>query len=264
MKVTAPDGSTVTSGNGSVADGRFIATEFPEADKTYVSIGKPPAGRYLVETLGGSAQITTTRLANGIPDAKVSAKLRGKGRKRTLRFSARRIAGQRITFAEQSSGGLYREFATTGKSRGTVKLRPANSKQRRRRIIALVEQDGLPRARLALARFKGPKYRPAARPRKLRARRRGSRLLVSWRPVKGAKEYRVRVSLPKDGRKVLRYVKGKRRPKLKLAGLERNDRGRITVEAIGADAQPGKTAKAKLKPEKKRKGKGKRKKKGRR
>ena len=253
VKVTAPDGSSVTSEAQPVMSGRFIATEFAEAQKTYVQIGEPPAGGYTIEAQPESVQIAEARLAAGLPDPRVRAKVTGTGRTRKLHYSMRRIGGQRVTFAEQSGGGLYREFARTKKARGKVTFRPVESRQRRRRIVALVEQNGLPRARLDLARYTAPKPRRAAKPRKLRVRRKGAKLVAKWRKVRGASGYKVRIVLPKDGRRIVRHLKPKRH-RISLGGIEANDRGSISVQAVGRDARPGRAAKAKLKPRRSRKG----------
>lgn len=248
VTVTAPDGSSVTSGAGPVANGRFIATEFAEAGKTYVSIGKPPAGVYTIDAVDGSVPITGARLAEGLPDPSANGSVRAKGDKRTLSYRIRPIAGQKVTFAEQSAGGLYHEFATVTKASGRITFEPIESRDRKRAIVAIVEQDGVPRARLNVAAFTAPKPVPLARP-SARIRRSGKRLLVSWKNVRRAHGYRVRVDLPRDGRHELRFT-GSRQRKLTLRGLEPDDIGRVTVQAIGADGQPGKGGTAKLKAQK--------------
>ncbi len=83
------------------------------------------------------------------------------------------------------------------------------------------------------------------------AKRSGKRLLISWNRVKGARGYEVRVSLPRDGRRLLFFPAG-RKHGLKVKGIEGSDNGRITVAAIGADLKTGKPGKAKLRQEKRR------------
>jgi hypothetical protein len=249
VRVTAPSGEQVTTGPGPRVVGRFITQQFDEAATTYVSIGQPPAGGYTIEPEPGSPPIERVSLARGLPDPSVSATVRGTGRTRTLRYRIRTIAGQRVTFAEQSAGGLYRELSTTRKARGRISFHPKNSSQRRRRIVALVEQNGYPRAKLQLARFTAPKPRPLARPRRVQIRRKGAKLIVRWSKVKRARGYELRIILPRDGRRLLRTTKPGRR-KLTIGGLERNDTGTVTVRAIDDDASPGKprTARLRAKP----------------
>ena len=248
VTVTAPDGGTVTSGPGTVAGGRFIATEFGEAQKTYVTIGKPPAGAYTIEAGAGSVPVTGAKVAEGLPDPSVSGSVGGGGAKRTLRYRIRGIEGQTVTFAEQSDGGLYRELATPKKLSGRLTFRPAESVQRKRTIVALVDQDGAPRARLTIGSFTAPKPRALSKPR-VRATRSGKRLVVSWKSVKGARGYRVRVDLARDGRHELRYTRPRTR-KLTFRNLEASDIGRIAVQAIGANGRPGKAGTAKLRAKK--------------
>jgi hypothetical protein len=247
VTVTAPDGSSVTSAPQPVLDRRFIAQEFAEAQKTYVSIGEPPGGRYTIQTEAGSPAVKSIGLARGLPDPKVTAKVTGKGRTRTLRYRVRKIAGQRVTLAEQSAGGLYREVARTRKARGRIRFHPTNSRSRRRQIFALVEQNGYPRAKLAVARFTAPKPRRLSRPTRVRVRRKGKRLIVRWSKVKRAHGYEVRINLPRDGRRLLRFT-ARRKRRLAVGGLERNDRARVVVRAIDDAANPGKPRKARLRP----------------
>ncbi len=247
VRVVAPDGSSISSGPEATAAGRFLAEELGEAHRTYVSIGEPPAGTYTVEELPGSAAVTRTRIAEGLPPPRVKVRVVGKGRKRGLRYSVRKIRGQRVTFAEQSRSGLYQVLGSTAKRRGHISFRPRLTTGRKRRIVALVEENGLPRARLLLARFKAPKRHLAAKPRGLRIRRRGGKLLVAWRGVRGAEGYRVRVALPRDGRNLLRFL-GPELRRLRLRRVEADDSARVLVQAIGQDARPGKPARAKLKP----------------
>jgi hypothetical protein len=177
----------------------------------------------------------------------VTARVEGKGATRTLRYRVRRIAGQRVTFAEQTAGGLYRELASTRNARGRITFRPADSSRRRRRIVALVEQDGYPRAKLALARFTAPKPRRLAGPRRVRIRRKGQRLVLRWSKVRRARGYEVRIDLPRDGRRLLRFTKPGRRS-LAIRGLERNDTSTVTVRAIDNAATLGKARRASLGP----------------
>jgi hypothetical protein len=253
VTVTAPSGEQVTTGSEPAAVGRFITQALDEAAATYVSIGEPPAGRYTIEPAPGSPPIERVSLARGLPDPSVTATVTGTGRRRALRYRIRTVAGQRVTFAEQSAGGLYRELATTRNARGRIRFRPENSSQRKRRIVAVVEQNGYPRAKLELARFTAPTPRPLARPRRVRTRRTGTKLIVRWSKVERARGYELRIDLPRDGRRLLRITKPGSRS-LTIAGLERNDRGTVTVRAIDDEANPGKPRTARLRPKPGRRG----------
>ena len=186
--------------------------------------------------------------AAGLPQPAIKAEVSGRGQRRSLGFRLARAAGQRVTFAEES-GRVYREIGTTAKARGTIAFRPAPGPGGRRRIVAVVEQGGIPYAKLTVARYKAPPQRRPAAPRRLRLRRAGARLAISWRPVKGARGYQVRVDLPRDGRRLLFFPPPKRHG-LRVKGLERSDLARVRVAAIGTELRSGHVAKAKLKPAK--------------
>ena len=89
VTVTAPSGEQVTTGSEPAAVGRFITQQFDEAATTYVSIGQPPAGRYTIAPAPGSPPIDRIGLARGLPDPKVTAKVTGKRRTRTLQLPDR-------------------------------------------------------------------------------------------------------------------------------------------------------------------------------
>ncbi|HEY1276186.1 MAG TPA: hypothetical protein VGF25_14825 [Thermoleophilaceae bacterium] len=247
VTVTAPDGSLVTSRPAAVVAGRFVAQELAEPATTYVLIGKPPGGPYRIEPAPGSPPLAGVSIARGLPDPRVTARVTGKGGRRALRYRIRRIEGQRVTFAEQAAGGLYRELGSTGRARGRMAFHPAGYGARKRRIVALVEQDGYPRAKLALARFTAPKARRLARPRRVTVQRKRGRAIVRWSRVRGAGGYEVRINLPRDGRRLLRSTKAGRR-RLVVGGLEPGDTGRVTVRAIDEAANLGTARRASLRP----------------
>lgn len=189
----------------------------------------------------------------------VKASVKGKGRKRSLRFRMPGAPGRRVTFAEEAKR-VYREIGATAKARGSFRFRPAPGPGGKRRIVAILEQDGVPYDKLTVARYKAPPSRRPRRPRRVHLRRRGGKLVLSWAKVRGARGYEVRVSLPRDGRRLLFFPAPKRHA-LRIRGIERTDVARVRIAAIGADLRTGRAAKAKLKPakkKKKRRGRGKR------
>jgi hypothetical protein len=180
------------------------------------------------------------------PRAAVRATVKGRGRKRTLRFRLPRVAGQRITFAEEGKR-VYATIGSTAKARGALSFRPAPGPGGRRRIVAIVEQDGVPYEKVTVARYKAPPTPRLRSSRQVEAKRRGRKLAIGWARVKGARGYQVRVDLPRDGRRLLFFPAPKKNG-LRVRGVERSDLARVSVTAIGPDLRPGRTAKAKLKP----------------
>lgn len=174
------------------------------------------------------------------------ASVRGKGRKRTLRYRARLAAGQRVTFAEEARRA-YREIGSARKGRGDIGFRPAPGPGGKRRIVAIVEQGGVPISKTTVARYRAPGTPRARAPRRVAARRAGRKLVVGWSRVRGAAGYAVRVDLPRDGRRLL-FFPPPRRHGLRVRGLERSDLARVSVAALGPDLRAGNPTKAKLKP----------------
>ena len=250
--LTAPNGEQVASNDGTLEQGRFRVTKIPEASRTMIQIDRPPGGAYTIDTEPGSVPIARVLTARSLPKPKVSAKVVGKGRKRFLQYRIKRIAGQRVTFAEQA-GGVYRELGTPRRLRGRLRFSPAPGPRGRRAIFAILDQDGAPRAKLRVARYLAPRTARLRRPGKVGIRRRGGKLIVTWSRVRGARGYRVRVNLPRDGRRLLRFTKpGKR--SLRINRVERNDRARVLIAALGPDLRPGRDAVVQLRPKKSRKG----------
>jgi hypothetical protein len=163
---------------------------------TYVVLAHPVAGHWRV-TGDGIAEVRTAPVR---PQPKVSATLRG----HRLAYRITPVKGQRVTF-EEHGRGVSRTIARATRS-GRVKFRPADGRGGRRTIVALVEQDGLPRRRITVARFTAPPRRLPAKPGAVKigggaqiARARG--VAITWRPAKRAVRYGVTVKL-QDGRRL--------------------------------------------------------------
>ena len=60
-----------------------------------------------------------------------------------------------VTFAEVGGENLH-EIGTAQGARGTLEFAPADGPAGKRKIVALIDQDGLPRPRVALASFTAP------------------------------------------------------------------------------------------------------------
>ena len=249
VTVTAPNGETVTGGAGVVEAGRFRITPTPQESRTYVQIDAPPGGSYRLDAQPGSAPIARVLAAHSLPDPSVRAVVRGAARSRTLSYRIRAIDGQQVTFAEQAAG-VYREIGVARGTRGSLRFRPADGPGGRRQIVAVVEQDGVPRDRLVAGTYTAPRPVRLAAPRVV-ARRRGSRLTVRWTRVAEARGYQVRVTMPRDGRR-LAFFTARGRRSLAITGVEPSDNATVLVSAVGRDARAGRAGKATLKPSKQR------------
>ncbi len=245
VRLVAPGGATLTSPTppATSATGDLGAIG-PNAGQstTYTLLRKPAAGAWRLEELSGSAPITRVLLARGLPKPKVSGGVRRvRGRQFRLSFRARRIAGQRLRFYEMGRGVAHRIDATR-KAKGRIDFRAADGPRSKRSVVALVDSNGSLRARLKVAKFQAPRPVLLRAPRKLRARRRGSKLVVGWKPMAHAARYAVRIRL-RDGRRLTLVTQQHGLTVKRVPGI---DSASIMVSALKADNTPGRTAKTRL------------------
>jgi hypothetical protein len=105
ITVTAPGGETIASTpTGLARSAHMVVYSDPGASRTHVLIGKPPAGAYTIATQAGSVPIAAVRHADGLPAPSVRARLGGRGYRRTLRYTIKTIAGQKVRFLERAGG----------------------------------------------------------------------------------------------------------------------------------------------------------------
>lgn len=239
--LTGPDGRQVTTPDAGppVKGPGFIAFADAASSTTYVLLSRPPAGRWTVATRPGSPAVSRIATARGLPAVRVSATVGGRGRSRTVRYRVRTIDGQRVTLIERTSDGAQHVLGAAVGSAGTLRFRPDDLRRRSRSVVALVEQDGLPRAAVVVARYTAPPRLRPARVRGLKLRRRGSRLTVSWRKARYAVRYRVVIRNPRDGTTRLVVT---RRTRTTIGGIERRDRIDVRVRGLRPDGRPGPSA----------------------
>jgi hypothetical protein len=171
-------------------------------------VRKPSGGAWTL-TDDGAVPIRRIRQSVGLPRPSVRARVSGRGRRRVLHWRLNPISGQRVRFVE-SRRGVHKVIATTRARSGKVAFRPAEGPGGRRRIVALVEQNGLPRTSLSAGSYSAPPRSRPGRPRRARIRRRGSTLVVSWRPARPGFRHAVHVRLS-DRRGLVRIVSARRR-----------------------------------------------------
>jgi hypothetical protein len=182
-----------------VADGR-LAFRNPDDATTYFAVAKPRPGRWTLTVEPGSAPVVQTRRANALPRLRIRARVRGHGRTRTLRWSVGRRAGRRVTFFQRSGAGARRIVVARGRH-GAARFHPLAGRSPRRRVVALVEQGGVPQEVRTVDRFRASTRRPG-RPRRVHVRHRRHAVVVSWSRAAGASRYRVMMRIS-DGRRML-------------------------------------------------------------
>ena len=244
-KVTliGPKGERITTPDGlmPVEQSPFFVLKDPRAKLTQIAISKPSAGRWRVEIEPGSSEIVSLRSAEGLDEPQVKARVTGHGHRRTVAYRIDPISGQKVTFLESgpSTGGV---IGVAKGREGTLRFSPADGAAERRKIVALVEQDGQVRDRIEIASYRAPHARRPARPAGLRLRRSHSALTATWRVVKGAPQYQAAVRLS-SGRRALITTKRRR---VVIRGLARGTTGTVEVRGLSAAGMTGRAAVAKV------------------
>ncbi len=231
VKLTDPQGHTSIPQRGtSVPAGGAVAFTDPDTSTQYVLIARPGKGRWTVAAADGAPAIASVRVANGLPDPAVRAKVQGRGARRTLRWTLTRIAGQTVRFIEEGKG-IHRQIAQSSSATGSVAFTPAPGAGKRT-VTAIVEQRGLPRASHKVASFTATVTALKA-PAALSVRRKGAGLAVRWNRVPGAARYRVHVTA--DGRSFDLFTAGTTLT-VPSAGPRK---GRVVVRAIDGAGHAG-------------------------
>jgi hypothetical protein len=253
---------TPPEADGKVLDKRFLLFQNPDDRTTYVAINRPSAGVWKASVAGGAAvtprldmraaqssPIADVQVARGLPQPSVKARVSGSGHSRRLTYSVKAIPGQRVHFEEAAAAG-GRRIGTAKGSKGTLRFSPADGPKGRRRIVALVESNGIPRENIDVATYTAPAPPRPAKPTGAKLRRKGSRVTVTWRPAARSARYLVRATLS-DGRRLLLFATSKKRS-VRFSGLPSGIRGTITVAGLKPDGTSGPAAKLKLAPRRRR------------
>ena len=223
VTVTGPGGARIVTPAGAkgVRTARTILVQAPAARTTYVLVRAPAPGTWRVSGAG----LRDVRSAGELPPVQVSAKVRG-GR---LRWTLTPRRGQKVTFVERAAHTVH-AIATTTKRSGAVRFTPAATRDRTRRIVATVVQNGLPRTEVTVATVRATPAR-IARVAKLRL----TRKQATWRAQGAATSYVVAQRFA-DGTTTTTTV---RKPKLAFG---RRMPVSVTVVAVAADGRAGASA----------------------
>jgi hypothetical protein len=187
------DGGTprvsVTGPNGE--KGTVFGAEGDSA--AYVVLDKPAAGAWTITPRAGSFPITQLMTADGYTPARVTGKLAGQGRRRTIRYAIRNAGhGQSVVFQESGAFGTHILGAARG-AQGTFRFTPADAKGGRRTVVALLQREGITTDTIRVGSYVAPGPRRPGKPGGLKARRAGNSLVVSFAPAAGAARYAVTV-----------------------------------------------------------------------
>jgi hypothetical protein len=136
--------------------------------------------------------------ARQLPRPRVRARVVKKGGKVLVRWTARRVPGQKVRLVDRADGVATTIQKPTARTRGRVRFAPTNPLETRRTIEAVITQNGSPRPSLAAARYRLKAPRRPGKVRKPRARRVSGDLLLKWRRAARAKNYLVTITSGPD------------------------------------------------------------------
>jgi hypothetical protein len=125
----------------------------PRLSTTYVYLKRPSAGLWRIQALGGTP-IRRIDIAHQLPEPKVSATIGAKGGEEVLSWKARPIPGQKIALIDRTDGVATMLQGFTARHAGRLRFAPESPSDAPRRIEADILQNGIPRARLTVARYR--------------------------------------------------------------------------------------------------------------
>lgn len=231
VTLISPDGRTISTahpGSGT-GDARATISDTPSAEEVYVAVRGAKAGAWLARVEPGSAPVTFAGLASQLAKPKFHAKLLRRHGRYTLSYSARGLAKRPIAFFERDKKGREHLLGNTRHARGKIRFTPFDGRAGSRLIIARVGKQP-PFADQRITRFRASKRPRLPAPRKLRVRRNGGKMVISFAKLRGAVAYHLSVRTS-DGRNVTiddtkrslslpLMQSGKTRVKVSVAGID--------------------------------------------
>jgi len=242
VTATGPGGAVVRSGE-TPTDAGFTAT-VGDLPATYLVLTKPNPGDWTIVPNEGSPEITQTLTSSGYKPATVKANLGGRGRKRSIAYRIKNLGhGQRVVFAERGRFGTN-IVGSAAKKRGKIKFTIADARGGRRRVLAMVQKDGLQTDRKTIGTYKAPGPIKPGNVRRLRAQRKGNAVIVRWRGARGAQRYSITVR-GRHGTTLGRFV-GRKARRVKFVRVRRDERLRVTAFAVSKKLRRGPAARKTL------------------
>jgi hypothetical protein len=161
----------------------------------------------------------------------IKASVTGSGPRRTLHYLIGSPVGQLVTFFERGPSVFTRIGSARG-GRGVIRFAPAAGPGGVRQIVAQIQVDGVPAPDRVAGRYRAPAPFTAVKPAALRVTRRGTTLLVSWRPEAGATMYGITINQRSAGQRLIRLPAG--RHSVRIRGIGKSQSGSVAVAARGA------------------------------
>lgn len=243
--LTGPKGERISvdgRANGTASEGKDLIVGHDEKQGvSHVLIGSPTPGVWKLTPDAGSVPIVDVWSSEGLAKPKIVAKVRGRGRRRELVYTVATRKGQTVRFEERGATGKQVIGDATG-AKGRIRFVSAAGKAEKREIVAIVEQDGLPRGEQVAGSYRAPGSGVPTRVGRAIVKRSGSRVTVSWLPAANAERYLITGELS-DGRVINKQMRGRR---LVLRKVARTTTGEFAVVGVNELGRSGKPTKRKL------------------
>lgn len=239
---------TVTTPKGEVLDATGLGEDLttspqlsgltdPGHDRTVLFLRGAP-GTWKVTPADGSPGIADLERATLLPAVRVRGGVGGAGASRVLRWDVAKVPGQVVRFVETSDRGRRPIATVKGGGKGSARFVTSEGRGTARTITADVEQDGLPRDRVVVARFRAPA--PAAAKPKVALRRRGSTVTATWPAAVFAARYEAEVRTGR-GRRFLATPSAAKRT-LKVGGIAQGEAVEVRLRGVTAGGRRGPAA----------------------
>jgi len=235
VTLTGPGGAPIAFGDPRSAKAVQMPGNAP-GDTDYVGLREPAAGTYTVQTTPGSPAITGLRVSRGYATPKATATVGGSGRRRTLRYTVKPVAGVGLQFVEAGPAGDTIIGMAKG-TKGTLHFRSGAGPGGRRTITARAVVDGLAETSAVVAHYTAPAIPKPGAVGGLRLARSGGALSIRFTAASGAKTYVVKVLLS-DGRGLQRTLKASQR-RLSIPRVGKGVHAKVTVTPVGPDGRHG-------------------------
>lgn len=198
-------------------------------------LGGPQAGRWKVETQPGSPAVEKIDQLEVLPEPKVAAKVVRERGGFALAYDVKRETGQRVRFVERA-GAVNREVGVVGGGKGRLKFKPAFGPAGKRKIVAIVEQDGRVRREVVVGAYGAPAPAKPGKVKTVTVKRKGGAVSVTWsKALRATGGYEVFVRLP-DGRTFADITK---RRKVVLSDLVADGKVDVRVRALRKQDEAG-------------------------
>jgi hypothetical protein len=243
--LTDPAGHTVTpvALSPQTVHSPAISIADPAHAVTYVSVTAPKFGNWQVAAAPGSVPIAQVLAARGYPAPKLSAKVTGAGRTRTLAYRVKTPPDTTVQFAERGTGA-YRVIGSARGASGHIRFTPAAGPAGRRDIVASITENGLPARSETLTHYVAPQPPVPGRVKGLRVSRRGHAFRIAFGTAAAADHYVVQITAT-DGHRYARVISGKTAHQVTVPALGYQDVVTATVTAISVMQRSGPTVSAK-------------------